>query len=683
MSTQQPSATKLYSLGVLFVHGLGDHTRGATLTHWGQALIQCIDHWIEGGNLVTAHAHQLVNMKTIGASIESQDGERQDPPYAIVEFADKSKELEPQLNEECWLLAESHWDSSYPPPAYAELVLWAVDALPWTILTHVNKTLRRAEYGLQAGTNGWWRLIRAYSLLLVTLMLSPLVLFVVVLLSVVGALPIPYVNTFVAAAQRRLANTIGDSYVLVGNPISGEVIYSRLLRDLTWLCERCDAVAVIAHSQGAAVAHRVIRNNPDTPEVQKIKLLITFGQGLSKLNSIVYRRGPEAFSSLWGSILSILAVALASIDLIFNLKFAAGRFAESIVKIVTFDIFDGIGIAYWLGAIIGSSLIVVLGRYGTRRSLKPLRWVNQITPAWINWAVLFIMGITIVAHVLNNVQPGQDHDINEPSRLLVLLVVFVGVICSHSFMRMWERANQKELGLDAQKMADQNEFQAKYELGELPWHDYYTRKDIVANGPLLDSFAPGIQSGPEKFESIEVYNRGNLVDDHSWYWQNIEEFTYPVSHALVSLPKNSPPSSLRKTDPNLQRAIDDRTSRVWRLLLVNWALVGIFIAIGGLLLVPILDQNLASIQLPEILYSARSVALTVVNWTLLPKLLSGVAARIVGDNAAAATLVTYGAALLFLYSFLKLVIHILWMIWFERTGRRNFYEQLPRKSATA
>ena len=676
--TTQPSPTPPeYTLGVLFVHGLGEHTRGAALTHWGKALIQCIDNWIEGGKPSGTPLHQLVNVTMADASVEPIDSARQDPPFAVVEFNTPSpipddKAMRAHLNNQQWLLAESHWDSSYPPPTYAELLIWSVAALPWTILTHVNKTLRRAEYGLQEGTSGYRRLVGAYMLLLVTLMLSPQILFVVVLLSVLGALPLPYVGTLVAAAQRGLANTVGDSYVLVGNPISGEVIYSRLLRDLKWLHDNgCQRVAVVAHSQGAAVAHRVIKSHSSKPEVEQVELLVTLGQGLSKLNSIAHSGGAEAIAYMWGAIVSILAVALASVDLIFNLRFTAGKFASSTADVLTVDVFDGIGILVWSGTLVGSSLLVVVIRYAERAQKFTI-------PLWLNWIGLILIGVIVVGYGFFALRSGWDVSLNAPVRLIVGTIVVLGVLCSHIFMLFWEKANHKELSRTQQLAIDEQEFSANYQLG-IPWHDYFTRKDLVPNGPLFDSYDPKSNSSFAHFMPIEIFNKGNWVSDHSWYWENIEEFVYPVSHALVGLSAEQPPSAYlpnKDKDP-LTSSINARTRRVKWLILGNWLLI----AGHGIAAALLLNRYMGSLHLPAFLTTLTNFTLTVVNVTLLPSLLRGLIMPIVG-NEAAAMLFAQWITLLFLCFVWRLVIHIGWMIRHERPGRLKFYEDLQENQAS-
>lgn len=54
-----------------------------------------------------------------------------------------------------------------------------------------------------------------------------------------------------------------------------------MARDLDWLQERCDKVAVIAHSQGAAIVHQALKEHERRSD--RLTGLVTLGQVISKL----------------------------------------------------------------------------------------------------------------------------------------------------------------------------------------------------------------------------------------------------------------------------------------------------------------------------------------------------------------------------------------------------------------
>jgi hypothetical protein len=92
-------------------------------------------------------------------------------------------------------------------------------------------------------------------LLVLSLVLSALAVLLLLLLLIFSVLPIPKASSFAAKLATRLATSIGDSYVLVESPTQFNAMVSRVRRDLKWLSSRCKHLAIVAHSQGAVVAH--------------------------------------------------------------------------------------------------------------------------------------------------------------------------------------------------------------------------------------------------------------------------------------------------------------------------------------------------------------------------------------------------------------------------------------------
>jgi hypothetical protein len=80
----------------------------------------------------------------------------------------------------------------------------------------------------------------------------------------------------------KLSAILGDSYVLAHCPVAFAAMRTRVARDLSWLQDRCDRVAVVGHSQGAAIAHQVLQERGDRPG--NLRAFITLGQGISKLH---------------------------------------------------------------------------------------------------------------------------------------------------------------------------------------------------------------------------------------------------------------------------------------------------------------------------------------------------------------------------------------------------------------
>jgi hypothetical protein len=81
-----------------------------------------------------------------------------------------------------------------------------------------------------------------------------------------------------------MANSLGDSYVLASSQVRFSAMYSQVRRDIQWLSltKKCDEVVVIAHSQGAAVAHEALCQEPQL----RVSRFITLGSGQGKLHAL-------------------------------------------------------------------------------------------------------------------------------------------------------------------------------------------------------------------------------------------------------------------------------------------------------------------------------------------------------------------------------------------------------------
>lgn len=72
--------------------------------------------------------------------------------------------------------------------------------------------------------------------------------------------------------------------MLLTHPFEAASIVGQVRRNMRWLARRCKVIAVVAHSQGAALAHMALQGGfPGN-----MHLLFTFGSGLKKLKQIEY-----------------------------------------------------------------------------------------------------------------------------------------------------------------------------------------------------------------------------------------------------------------------------------------------------------------------------------------------------------------------------------------------------------
>jgi hypothetical protein len=276
-----------YDLGVLFVHGMGQSAQGETLVRFGEALRASVEDHLKP-------ADDASKVEVRAARLSGSDGDQ--PARAELDIRGSQAARTPGIPVDSrWLLAEAWWTEKFPTPTYAEIVTWSFTALPATLVAHFDRRFRRIQFASERSllSSRWtWNYLRALALLLwqapvllLALALTPIMLAATALLLLLGLAP--KMRDLAGALQRGLAATIGDSYVFIGRPIIAAAICTSVRESLEWLAARCRKVAVVAHSQGGAIAHRVLRGPLTVP----CDLLITFGSGLAKLSEL--ERGVE------------------------------------------------------------------------------------------------------------------------------------------------------------------------------------------------------------------------------------------------------------------------------------------------------------------------------------------------------------------------------------------------------
>ena len=190
-------------------------------------------------------------------------------------------------------------------PPISSFTLWLVTRGPWLMLFHFNQRL------LASPTlhNGWKWLI-GVPLSIVWVVVSLLLTVVLLAASLLALIPIGRVRRAVYAVLRRIAGVVGDAYGQLRSPIQRAAFERATLDAMQWLRPRCHRLAVIAHSQGAAIAHRALQSGEP-----KADLLVTVGAGITKLEALRYleRLGPS--DRIAGFLAPLLLVATAIVAL--------------------------------------------------------------------------------------------------------------------------------------------------------------------------------------------------------------------------------------------------------------------------------------------------------------------------------------------------------------------------------
>ena len=352
-------------VGLLLVHGIGEQQAGSTITEWGEALCAWLDAWGRGAGVW--HRHNGLDDGQIGSFLQALDSAPStDPAARLAAYSLANPLLEVETRQQvstppskpremlggtCVLsdvvltppstdphtpahavltltqlrrdggverhrlqLAEAHWADSFPPPTYDEFFRWAALHLPLILQAHLGWGLYQARAGeskkMGARLNRWIDVAGWYS---VSLLLP---VFPVLTLTLLGAsLPLS-IAPFAAARElgRRIravvANVLGDSYVLLERPARAAAIRERIRSSFAWLAARCDAVIVIAHSQGAAIALDFLVDEPQP----KVVRLVTLGSGARKLGHLRFlRQGSSAYGTCGSAWLAVLAPVLAAL----------------------------------------------------------------------------------------------------------------------------------------------------------------------------------------------------------------------------------------------------------------------------------------------------------------------------------------------------------------------------------
>ncbi|MFE1905117.1 hypothetical protein ACFW96_15850 [Streptomyces gardneri] len=321
----QDAAEAPPELGVLFVHGIGSQKRGDTLLQCGEPLRLWLKEWLAGSRSSGGVAEFDVTLS--GTHLRRcEEGERAGTLLTVEGRAGDAR------TSRAWLLAESWWAEDFPTPSFRTLARWSLLAGPWLVQRHF--TLRFvgsppksfAQEGREArayvakyvpleGTVqdvfkvlAWilsyvlppLRRVVAYLLSFVVGLVAQVAIALLVVLSVVPAL-----RGIVQRIQLLLSESIGDSFALTDQPLVFDAMVSRVQSDVEWLAGRCERVAVVAHSQGAAIAHAALRRS--RPE--NMSLFVTYGAGIAKLSAIRGLDLKRAGTSFGTRLLAVLSLA--------------------------------------------------------------------------------------------------------------------------------------------------------------------------------------------------------------------------------------------------------------------------------------------------------------------------------------------------------------------------------------
>jgi hypothetical protein len=349
-------------VGVLFVHGAGDHGVGSTLIEFGEPLVAWLDGWLSRGEQAPTSDGDAA--RAGAAQILVREADAHAPAHSAVTLRSQ-RDGKPHV----WLLAEARWDEAFTPPAFKQVLLWAIGVVPWTVLTQFIGPLidesRLLRPDLLAILRFFWNIVASTFLALVAAVVLQTVALVILVLSII---PLDPVRDVVSRLQRFASSSVGDLYMVLTSPIQRAALTSAVQRDVDWLrAQGCERVAVIAHSQGGYVAYQALADAWYRP----VDTFVTFGSGLIRLTeSERARRTGLLAPALIGVIGALIAI----------------RFAPTAI-LGTFEIWEkhqASGLAFVVGAVMAVGLAIAIRHYRAEKEVPPdlpsrAPWIDFVT----------------------------------------------------------------------------------------------------------------------------------------------------------------------------------------------------------------------------------------------------------------------------------------------------------------
>jgi hypothetical protein len=523
-----PPASKV-PLGVLFVHGIGQQSRGATLIQAANPicnlLLHCTRDWTE--------------IDLTECRLRPRNG----PARARLDFITYTKD-QPTVRQS-WLLAEAFWANSFPAASFGELLKWSIVVLPWALLSHFGAAVRIAWSRIRSATRIYRKLAAILQvatsglLVVVAPLLSLLAQAAMLLAFVIALIPVRSLQSLARRLQQQLASSIGDSYVLLSHPVQAAAMVSRIQRDLRWLARRCEKVALVAHSQGAALSYIAIKD--ESPE--NLKQFITYGSGLRKVGEmeIAIEEGSRIVQNGWVSVISSLLAGLCVYALFYS---PAEGWSHAFILTMAGAALLLMTLAGVVALATGSPIRGFIALGSSTFVVAILALALQIEPAMHSAMPRIYGGMVIFftalpawfARVPISESPYSQSGkwIRGGASVLIPLAVLALLALSKPSITFWEAvlsiaapimaiAFVLLTALRSMEIAGLGYTVKSLEQRGTTWTDWFASSDPVSQGP---THVLGERSS-------EVFNRGSMWSDHTSYWENVDEFVTGLMQSLL------------------------------------------------------------------------------------------------------------------------------------------------------
>ena len=361
-----------HEFGILFVGGIEHQRPGSALASFSAALYAWLVDWNCNSGRPPGSWPALKD-----ARLSSGGGEDYEPAHLTLEVP---LGLSDGPAHARWLLAESWWPALFTPPRFLELARWIWKVSTCLLVMQFVIPMRRHLSQAKANKDPknpnpdhsipWYSRLAhvaaalCYLVLMGTAgMLSVLVSLLLLALAVAAKLPIPQIDRAVRWTIVKISSTLGDIYVLAHCPVQYAAMLTKVAQDLRLLQRKCERVAVVAHSQGAAIAHQVLKDNDYDPDSGDLRAFITSGQGISKLHLLQHMDWDPQYARVawWTRTLVTFGLACAGLP----------AFALLMSNWLSAAVFRALTtLAFSIPLIVGGLFIVALGVICTTRKLK-------------------------------------------------------------------------------------------------------------------------------------------------------------------------------------------------------------------------------------------------------------------------------------------------------------------------
>ena len=530
---------KEFRLGVLFVHGIGTQPARDTLVRWGDVLLKVI-----------GRATEEEPGRTIPIVGQADAGDRSGdkPAEVVVEFRRNDRD-----GREKWLLAEGWWADSFPAPTYSELVSWSFRAVPWAFALHIAQRYWQTNPKASKGALRWAG-AKAVAKLLGAMAIMPVFMILPTSALVLGLLPIPQLRSLILTTQTMLIATVGDSLAFVESPLRAALIRGRILEGLERLKHRCERTVIVAHSQGAAATldalggildHDETGESPAPPPEGPVPdALVTFGSGVNQLVSLKVlsagrferNTGTNAASM---AVMATLGIIALLVILYVSIQSGSTNFAQLVKVLTSLSVFWGVGFLVFWGSNQMLDKLTAWGVLGAREEVA-----DKKLKLWASLVILIAFSLLVLYfffHLLG------------PILTLVEFLVIVPAIVGCSFWTILSPTTRTAVTRPVQ-----------YPPGLPRWMDVYASADPVPNGPTR------IEETSAKPTSVQVWNRGACLSDHTSYWDNLDGFVLRVARMCAETAESPWQDKLPLAT---QGGWLDRRA-AWRVGLLRWTVWG-------------------------------------------------------------------------------------------------------------